>query len=723
MRNGVSIRAYLLALVLAAVIPLGGFAAALLYVISSKQDAEMELAVLDSAKALAAAVGSNLDSGLKRMAILANESSLHESNIPQFAERCMEAVHGSPDWRSLLLSAPDGMQLVNTLTPPGPSVPSALGLEYVKVVFETGRPVISPVFVGRISKQPIVALAVPVKLRGAVEYVLASGLNLGYLHALITASVGVEGGIAALLDQEQKYIVRSDGNEVHVGTVAPVDVQRQVSANPTGVGYFRTEEGLEVVGAWSRLPQSGWTAFVANPLVIHRTSWWRYVAVLASTWLLVAAAGVWGATVLARRIAHEVSNSAADADALVSGRPVAGSDTSIVELQALGRAHQSAGMRLRELLERERQHRERAEMENKSKDEFLAMLGHELRNPLSAITNAATLLRMQDSDPKAVGFAAEVITRQSGQLRRLIDDLLDVNRIISGKIGLETQRVNLMDAVQTAVDALQATANGGNRAVTIHARPVWVEADPGRLEQVLSNLLSNAAAHTPGDGRITLDVDQDGDTAIVRIADTGAGIESEHLARIFDLFYQVPQTLDRPKGGLGIGLTLVRRLVQLHGGSVSVASEGPNKGTTFTVRLPAVSPPATTPDHSRQPGAPLGKRRILLIEDDADARESMRRMLELGGHSIEVAADGPSGLAKARQWLPDVAIVDIGLPGLNGYEIAKAIRREKGAKPMLLAVTGYGRPEDELLARDAGFDEHLVKPVDHDRLLGIIARR
>jgi signal transduction histidine kinase/ActR/RegA family two-component response regulator len=719
----VTIRTYLLALVLAAVIPLGAFAAVLLYVISNKQEAEMESAVLESAKALAGAVESNLDSGLKRMQVLANESSLHDGDIPQFAERCEEALNGSPDWRSLLLSARDGTQLVNTLTPPNPLLPSGIGLAYVKQVFDTGKPVISRLFIGRISKQPIVGLAVPVNLGGSVAYVLASGLDLGYLGGLIAKSVGVDGGMAALLDQDLKYITRSRDSAVRVGASAPPEMRQTFSARPTGVGYFRTEEGLDVVGAWARLPQSGWTVWVANPLAAHHATWLRYVAVLAGIWLLVATAGAVAATLLAQRIARDVSELGAEAGSLASGAPVADTNSSIVELRALGDAHQRAGTRLRQLLERERQHRERAEGENKSKDEFLAMLGHELRNPLGAISNAARVLQMQQGDPKMVRFAGEVITRQSSQLRRLIDDLLDVNRIISGKISLETKRVNLMDTVADVVDALQSVASEKNHAVTVQSSPVWVDADPARLEQVLSNLLSNAIAHTPAGGKISVNVAQHGDTAILRVADTGVGIEAEHLDRVFDLFYQAPQSLDRAKGGLGIGLTLVRRLVQLHGGSVDVSSEGPNKGSVFTVRLPAVSGPARMNDERQPPHGPGKQLKVLLIEDDPDSRESLKQVLELGGHSVEVAADGHTGLAKVTQWSPDVAIVDIGLPGMNGYQVANAIRRGNGAEPTLVALTGYGRPEDEQLARRAGFDEHLVKPVDFERLLEILGRR
>jgi signal transduction histidine kinase/CheY-like chemotaxis protein len=457
-----------------------------------------------------------------------------------------------------------------------------------------------------------------------------------------------------------------------------------------------------------------------EPARCHRSAWLRYVALLGAICLFVAGAGAVAARLLAQRIAQDVHKLVVEADTLASGKPVAGTGSSIVELQALGQAHHSAGKRLRELLEREREHRELAEAQNKSKDEFLAMLGHELRNPLGVISNAGALLQMQNADSNVVQFASEMISRQSAQLRRLIDDLLDVNRIVSGKIGLEPKPVNLLEAVQNSVAALQARDK--EHQIRVAAQPVWVQADPARLEQVLSNLLANATAHTPAGGRISVAVEPQGDRAILRVADTGIGIEPEHLGRIFDLFYQVPQALDRAKGGLGIGLTLVQRLVQLHGGSVSVASEGHNRGTTFTVSLPAVPAPASASGTALPRHGATEQMKILLVEDDPDSRESLRRVLELNGHDVEVAPDGIAGLEKAAHWHPDVAIVDIGLPQMDGYEVARAMRRELGGKPTLVALTGYGLPEDEERSRAAGFDQHLVKPVDFDRLLALVAR-
>jgi CheY-like chemotaxis protein/anti-sigma regulatory factor (Ser/Thr protein kinase) len=280
--------------------------------------------------------------------------------------------------------------------------------------------------------------------------------------------------------------------------------------------------------------------------------------------------------------------------------------------------------------------------------------------------------------------------------------------------------VNLPEAVQSSVSALRA--RDIEHAITVAAKPVWVEADPARLEQVLSNLLSNATAHTPVEGRIRVEVEQQGDSAILRVADTGIGIEPEHLGRIFDLFYQVPQPLDRAKGGLGIGLTLVQRLVQLHGGSVSVSSKGHKQGTTFTVSLPAVPAPALAPEDAVPRYGAIEQVRILVVEDDSDSRESLRRVLEFNGHNVEVAPDGVAGLAKAAHWHPDMAIVDIGLPEMDGYEVARAIRRELGGEPTLVALTGYGLPEDEQRSRAAGFDQHLVKPVDLDRLLELVVQ-
>ena len=370
------------------------------------------------------------------------------------------------------------------------------------------------------------------------------------------------------------------------------------------------------------------------------------------------------------------------------------------------------------LLAREQMAREDAEAANRAKDEFLAMLGHELRNPLDVIASAVTVLdEISTKDLPAVRTRA-VIHRQVRQLARLVDDLLDVGRVSTGKIILERAPVDIADAVRRCVDTLAGAGQADHHQLEVSAEATWVEGDQSRVEQIVMNLLWNAIKYTPAGGSISIAVDGDGRTARVTVTDTGMGIPSHLLERIFELFVQGERTLDRADGGLGIGLTLVRRLVELHGGRISAASPGPGQGSTFVVELPQIPAP-TTSGTPVEPTRASGTRRILIVEDNPDSREMLRFLLELAGHEVHEASDGPGGLEALSQLRPDVALVDVGLPGFDGYELARRAR-EAGHTARLVALTGYGLPEDHRRSREAGFDAHLVKPVEPDQLSAVL---
>jgi len=374
---------------------------------------------------------------------------------------------------------------------------------------------------------------------------------------------------------------------------------------------------------------------------------------------------------------------------------------------------------LSELLEANRS-RVRAEHDSRTKDEFLAMLGHELRTPLSAISAAVRVIEATHAEGESATRAHEVITRQIRHVSELINDLLDVERVISGKIRLHRQTINIADAVRSAVASFTCDAHL-ERTIDVTTEPAWVDVDAMRLEQVLTNILANAVKYTqPGD-RIGVTLRADGCDAVVTVQDTGLGISTRLLPFIFDQYVQADRTLDHSRGGLGIGLTLVRRLVELHGGTVAAASAGEGHGSTFTVRLAQVSPARDSIGAKGSPERRAKPRRVLLIEDSADARDMLRMMLELAGHVVYDAADGPRGLALLNTLRPDAAVIDIGLPGMDGYEIAKRIRQEPhGRSMLLLALSGYDAPHDSAPVPETGFDHHLVKPVDPDQLARLL---
>ena len=363
------------------------------------------------------------------------------------------------------------------------------------------------------------------------------------------------------------------------------------------------------------------------------------------------------------------------------------------------------------------------------KDEFLAMLSHELRNPLAPILNAVHLLRLQKNEDPLQRQARTIIERQVGQLKHLVDDLLEVSRISSGRVQLRQQQIVLGDIARRAVETAQPLITQHRHALTVSMppEPICLQADAARLEQVLVNLLTNAAKYTEDGGRIALTIERttssEGDTAVLRVRDSGIGIAPELLPHVFDLFTQADRSLDRSQGGLGIGLCLVQRLVELHGGSVEVSSVV-GQGSEFVVRLPVVvaSLPVAAPllIQPLQQGAKTC--RVLLVDDNVDAAQTVAMLLDMSGHQCRMAHDGPSGLDAALAWQPDVVLLDIGLPGLNGYEVARQIRQQPLLKNVvLIALTGYGLEADRQRSQEAGFDHHLVKPADFDEIEKILA--
>jgi len=373
------------------------------------------------------------------------------------------------------------------------------------------------------------------------------------------------------------------------------------------------------------------------------------------------------------------------------------------------------------LLAAEHAARAEAESASRGKDELLAMLGHELRNPLSAIATAVHLLERDEPSAELTRRAHEIIARQNAHLAHLVDDLLDVARVTSGKIALVRRPLELGQALRHSLATLAASGRTERHRVTMDLEPVWADVDETRFEQIVNNLVGNALRFTPAAGTIEITLRAEHGDAVLRVRDTGVGIAPEMLSHVFDLFAQGERGPDRGAGGLGLGLTLVRRITELHGGRVEAASEGTGHGSTFTVRLPALAtPPAPAPAASATAPSNGRARRILVVEDNTDAREMLRHLLHLAGHDVHEAADGPGGLEAALRLRSDVALVDVGLPGFDGYQLARRVRGSTGPSIYLVALTGYGQPDDRRQAMEAGFDAHLVKPVNPEALLAAI---
>jgi signal transduction histidine kinase/ActR/RegA family two-component response regulator len=419
----------------------------------------------------------------------------------------------------------------------------------------------------------------------------------------------------------------------------------------------------------------------------------------------------------ARRMSAAIASQAEIANAILTGTPArVPADVPIVELADACEklVHAANVVRGREAALR---------AAGSAKDDFIAMLGHELRNPLNALASAAYVIKAIAREP-AAKQSSDIVARQVTHMARLIEDLLDVNRVIRGKVSLSRQPLNLAQAVEAVLSELRVAGRLDAHELRVALSAVWVRADEARVRQMIANLVGNAIKYTPAGGRIEISARRDRDTAILRVQDTGVGMPLELSARVFDLFVQGTEAgnQEASHGGLGIGLALVKHLAELHGGKVYAASSGQGEGSTFTLSLPAIEAPmlqAAEADASA--AAPGSAHRILLVEDNADTRNTLFAALQLDGHRVFEAADGHTGMRAVAAVKPDVAVIDIGLPDVDGYQIASALRDDPGRNKMvLIAITGTERPDSLRRAREAGFDEYVTKPIGPERLVRLI---
>ena len=361
---------------------------------------------------------------------------------------------------------------------------------------------------------------------------------------------------------------------------------------------------------------------------------------------------------------------------------------------------------------------------DRAKDEFLAMLGHELRNPLGALASAVRILDLPERSHNHMTQARAIIDRQIDRLSHLVDDLVDASRVTTAKMRLSRRPLDLSHVVEQTIEVLRTRGLLDRHQLTFSGSRAWIDADETRIEQIVTNLIGNALKFTPPGGAITVTARSEGQYAVLAVKDTGVGIPADVLPTIFDLFVQGERSLERSQGGLGIGLTLVQRLVELHGGTVRASSDGSGMGSTFTVRLPAIPVPnSTAREQASLTAAACKPRRVLVVDDNDDMRETLCILLTEDGHEVHLANDGPSGLKAALTFRPDIGLLDVGLPGFDGYQLARSIRaHDEGKQIYLVALTGYGQPEDRLRSEEAGFDELVVKPLEVNQLALLLQR-
>jgi signal transduction histidine kinase len=740
------LRWHLVVLLLAAVIPLLVFTAIVARRHLQDQRQVLDRGMRDTTRALSLAVDGEVKASWAALETLAGSPFLDAGNLEAFHHLCARAMQGRESaW--IILFDRSGQQLVNSARPFGAPLPNPIlearppsedsrypalplgGAERVHRVFETGGPVVSDLFVALDSGRPTIAVSVPVVRDGVVLYALEMSIDPGVFTRLLLEQWPPVDVVETIVDGKGLIIARITGAPDAVGRPLTAGLGREMATADEGAGVGRTFEGMSVYHAFTRSKVTGWATSVAVPRAIVRGWMDRSVAVMAGGAAVVVLLGLGAALILGKRISAPISTLAAAAEAIARGDRVVLSASGVREVRELRDALVTAGKAAREArVEHERRlvaeaRREEAQTANEAKDQFLAMLGHELRNPLGAIASAASLLNAPGAGPEMMARARGVIDRQIQHLCRLVDDLLDVSRVTSGKIVLDRKPLDLADLVTSTVAMWRSAGRLDRHEVSVDVSPAWIDGDRTRIEQIVGNVLTNALKYTPAGGAVEVSVCRDRVEAVFRVRDTGIGISRAMLPRIFDLFTQGETGLDRARGGLGIGLTLVRRLIELQGGTVTAESEGDGRGSTFTVRLPAIVPPRVEVGSARPaPDAATAVRlRILIVEDSDDAREMLRVVLTLRGHDVIEAKDGPGGVEMAERMRPDLALIDVGLPGFDGYEVARRIRRLGPKAIRLIALTGYGRPEDRVRAQEAGFDRHLVKPVDPQKLEAALA--
>ena len=754
-RHGIGF--YLIALIVLATVPLVLIAGVLVARQSAVQRQAFEKSLLQTALALSVAVDRQLDSYRVMLETLAESEDLQPGRMEAFYTLSARAAakHGAV-FVSLFDSR--GTQIFNTLRPAGEALPTPLkpppdmakdserppvgDPSALKRVFETGKPATSDLTYGLVAQRLIFVVNIPVLREGKVAYVLNAAFEPAVMTRLLQENPEFSGVPAVIFDRNGFIVGRWQAADKFVGRRTTAWRDNQKSAD-SGVGIGTTLEGIRMYYSYARSPVTGWGVNIGTPIE-------QLQSAVQQNWLasgLLAAGGLALGVLLALMLAARLRKSIVGlADAASRGEPprVEGLATrEIAQLQVALAESADA----REAQSRERESRLIAEARgaeaahaNRVKDRFIAVLSHELRNPLAPVRNAVPLLRALRArhDPATMQTIVDMLDRQTAQLTRLVNDLLDVSRISSGRIEVMRERLDLRSVLRHAVETLMPGLETRRHRLTsdLPQHPVEIVGDHARLSQVVSNLLDNAVKFTPDGGEISVRLRAEaaegrraqgaegmraqGAQAVLTVRDNGSGIPAELQPHIFTAFaVSEAQPAHSRAGGLGLGLSIAKTLAELHGGSLEAHSAGPGHGSEFILRLPlAPGVPEDTAGKPAAAAAGLPGRRVLIVDDNADAAAVLSRLLAARGHDTRVVHDGDAALECASAFKPHLVLLDISMPGLDGYQVARRLRAIPGlAKFKIAAVTGWGQETDRAQSREAGFDLHLVKPVELHELL------
>jgi signal transduction histidine kinase len=707
------LRSHLLVLTLAVLLPVAVFGVAATLWVADRERASFERGARERTRALMTAVDTELGGHVTSLQALGTSFHLQTGNLDAFHRQATRLLPMHTHWKTITLALPSGERVLavsRSADPPS----STIDRSDIDAALRSRAPAIGSLSPGEGGYS--FSITVPVEVNREM-FVLGVQVDPRSILSLLTPQRLQQDWVAVVLDQNARVVARTVAHARFLGESVSWNLRDALAGTSEGWIPRTAAEGEQSYMPYNQSAKSGWTVAMAIPAADVEAVTDHTMLLLAVGLLVAVLIAVLLAAGFSRRIAAPIVELAEAAKALGHGgtvNPPTGAP--VREVRAVSRALVASAQAVGE-------REEKLRAADKAKDEFLAMLGHELRNPLGALTSATQVLNIAGPDKRLSSDAVAIVSRQVEHMTRIVDDLLDVGRATSGKVRLKLAPLDLGEAVSQVARTLTKTPSFDELSVNLDVSPVWIEGDEARIEQIASNLLENAGKYTAAEGSVNIAVREEGGDAVLEVSDTGIGIPEDLLPRIFDLFVQGQRSIDRSIGGLGIGLTLVKRLTELHDGTVTVQSDGTDKGARFTVRFRAIDPPAR--EASQDGSVAISElRKVLLIEDNADARQALLTMLRHYGFRTFAAADGLEGISVADEIQPDAAIIDIGLPLYDGYEVARRLRAGlNGERMFLVALTGYSNRDAREKATDAGFDEYLIKPVSPVVLAGLIESR
>ena len=704
--------------------------ASLLYEMHVREQ-EVQRTALHTARAIGVALRAEIDGTIGTLEALATSEALRTGRLSSFEQRARRLVE-TRGWRNLTLIDDQGRLLLSSNSP---DLTEPVDPASVRRAIEDRLPVVGNLLSGRNRHAPGFAVRLPIVREGQVQYVVSAVLGSERVLDLVREQNLPDDHVVAVFDPSGVRIART---VEHSEQRASPSLQVMLAQGGNeGAGLTRTLEGKAVHTGFHRVAGLGWTVVVGIPTAEAHRAVFASTALAGAGLLVSIALSAWLAWVLSRRVSRPIEQLKSSAAALGRGEPLPAQHLDFEELDevamALVRASREREAAARERLAAEAE-RERlltqataalgqAEEAARAKDEFLAVLGHELRNPLAPISSALQLMALKGDE--STRTERRIVERQLGHMTRLVEDLMDVSRITRGKLRIRREPMRVGPWIEQVTESIHGSLGGRTLQVDLppDAAQSWIEGDAVRLAQVLGNLLGNAVKFSQEAGRVAVRARLDGTEVVVEVEDDGIGLNAEELSRVFELFYQAPHGEHRTTAGLGLGLAIVRSLVEMHDGSVQVWSDGPGLGSRFTLRLPVIAAPASTahePTAAPAPATTFGGR-VLVVDDNADAADTMAALLESCGFEVAVAYAPDEALRRLETFGATIALLDIGLPGMDGYELARTVRGgPRGADIRLVALTGYGQPSDVERARANGFDAHMTKPVDVDALLALL---